>query len=222
MAFTVGALRGTEPTRGIVDHRLARRMLISQVRKGRLPLDQVCDAHPELIRAARNVGTQTSTPCPICEETDLKLVTYVFGTGPVGAGSLRLDGQGDAPTERAQRRPERVRGRGVRRVPVASPAAGDPGRWPALLGVNTRWLVAASRIARGRHARGVLGERRIELRPRRRRDELTTVVDSPVTDDRTPTRTDHDRHGGRTGQQARGCAAVGLHHRAGDDHRSRR
>ena len=79
MAFTVGALRGSDGSRGLIDHRLARRMLISQVKKGRVPLDQVCDAHPELIRAARNVGTQTSTCCPICEEADLKLVTYVFG-----------------------------------------------------------------------------------------------------------------------------------------------
>lgn len=81
MSFTVGALRSSDGARGIVDHRLARRMLISQVRRGRVPLDQVCDAHPELIRAAGNVGTQTSTPCPICEESDLRLVTYVFGTG---------------------------------------------------------------------------------------------------------------------------------------------
>ena len=44
-------------------------------------MDQVCDAHPELIRAARNVGTQTATRCPICEQTDLRLVTYVFGQG---------------------------------------------------------------------------------------------------------------------------------------------
>jgi hypothetical protein len=79
MAFTVGALRGSDGTRGLIDHRLARRMLIAQVKKGRVPLDQVCDAHPELIRAARNVGTQTSTRCPICEDADLKLVTYVFG-----------------------------------------------------------------------------------------------------------------------------------------------
>ncbi len=79
MSFSVGALRGTDGARGIIDHRLARRMLISQVKKGRLPLDQVCDAHSELIRAAKNVGTQTSTRCPICEESDLKLVTYVFG-----------------------------------------------------------------------------------------------------------------------------------------------
>jgi len=81
MSFTVGALRSSDGARGIVDHRLARRMLISQVRRGRIPLDQVCDAHPELIRAAGNVGTQTSTTCPICEESDLRLVTYVFGAG---------------------------------------------------------------------------------------------------------------------------------------------
>ena len=80
MSFSVGALRGGEQRRGIVDHRLARRMLINQVRLGRLGRDQVCDAHPELIRAARNVGTPTSTTCPVCEETDLRLVTYVFGS----------------------------------------------------------------------------------------------------------------------------------------------
>lgn len=67
------------PRRGIVDHRLARRMLINQVRVGRLRRDEVCDAHPELIRAATNVGTETSADCPICEATKLRIVTYVFG-----------------------------------------------------------------------------------------------------------------------------------------------
>ena len=81
MAFTVGALRGTDGARGIIDHRLARRMLINEVRRGRVPLETVCDAHPDLIRAARNVGTETSSTCPICEETELRLVTYVFGPG---------------------------------------------------------------------------------------------------------------------------------------------
>ena len=86
MGFTVGALRGPDGSRGIIDHRLARRMLISEVRRGRVPLEQVCDAHPELIRAAANVGTQTSSTCPICEQTELRLVTYVFGPriGPQG------------------------------------------------------------------------------------------------------------------------------------------
>lgn len=54
-------------------------MLINQVRLGRLRRDEVCDAHPELIRAASNVGTETNTLCPICEESKLRIVTYVFG-----------------------------------------------------------------------------------------------------------------------------------------------
>jgi hypothetical protein len=79
MGFTVGALRGGQERRGIVDHRLARRMLINQVRLGRISRTEVCDAHPELIRAARNVGTETTADCPICEEAKLRIVTYVFG-----------------------------------------------------------------------------------------------------------------------------------------------
>jgi hypothetical protein len=83
MGFTADALRGGPGDRraggGIVDHRLARRMLINQVRLGRLRRDEVCDAHPELIRAAGNVGTETKTVCPICEESNLRIVTYVFG-----------------------------------------------------------------------------------------------------------------------------------------------
>lgn len=54
-------------------------MLINQVRLGRLRREEVCDAHPELIRAAVNVGTETSTTCPICELANLRIVTYVFG-----------------------------------------------------------------------------------------------------------------------------------------------
>ncbi|MEY2957809.1 MAG: hypothetical protein RLZZ01_377 [Actinomycetota bacterium] len=86
MGFSVGALRGGEERRGIVDHRLARRMLINQVRLGRISRTEVCDAHPELIRAARNVGTPTSADCPICEESKLAIVTYVFGHGLPASG----------------------------------------------------------------------------------------------------------------------------------------
>lgn len=81
MSFSVRAVNGTDGSRGIIDHRLARRMLISEVKRGRVPLEQVCDAHPELIRAARNVGTRTTTVCPICDDSELRLVTYVFGHG---------------------------------------------------------------------------------------------------------------------------------------------
>ncbi len=81
MTFSADQLRGGthRPGRAIVDHRLARRNLISEYRKGRIRRDQICDAHNELIRAAKNVGAPTSVDCPICEESKLTLVTYVFG-----------------------------------------------------------------------------------------------------------------------------------------------
>ena len=79
-AFGVAALRsGSARGRGSVDHRLARRHLINEFHRGRLRQDQVCDAHPELIRAARNVGMTATVACPICTERGLRLVTYVFG-----------------------------------------------------------------------------------------------------------------------------------------------
>lgn len=76
--FSAGALRGAG--RGVVDHRLARRHLVNEFRRGRLRQDQICDAHPELIRAARNLGTESRATCPICEAAKLRLVTYVFGS----------------------------------------------------------------------------------------------------------------------------------------------
>jgi hypothetical protein len=80
MTFGAGAIRGATPGRGgVVDHRFMRRALVNEYRRGRLRRDQVCDAHPELIRAAVNVGDPTSVTCPICEEHRLVLVTYVFG-----------------------------------------------------------------------------------------------------------------------------------------------
>lgn len=64
---------------GEVDYRLARQAVISEFRKGRLARHEVCDAHPELVRAARNVGEESTQQCPICDAAKLVLVTYVFG-----------------------------------------------------------------------------------------------------------------------------------------------
>jgi hypothetical protein len=77
MTFGPGSLRGVRS--GVVDHRLARRALINEYRRGRLARHQVCDAHPELVRAARSVGRPTASDCPICDDDKLVLVTYVFG-----------------------------------------------------------------------------------------------------------------------------------------------
>ena len=80
MSLSADALRGAGHGRGHVDHRLARQHLVNEYRRGRLSQDQVCDAHPELIRAAKNVGTELASVCPICADGQLRLVTYVFGS----------------------------------------------------------------------------------------------------------------------------------------------
>jgi len=65
---------------GHVDYRLSRASTLTSYRRGELSLSEVCDAHPELVRAARQVGTATPGECPICERTGtLVHVTYVFG-----------------------------------------------------------------------------------------------------------------------------------------------
>jgi hypothetical protein len=63
----------------LVDYTLAKRAKLTELRGGRLSRDEVCDAHPELLRAARNVGERTPTPCPVCAAEPLVHVTYVFG-----------------------------------------------------------------------------------------------------------------------------------------------
>ena len=62
-----------------MDYSLARRSVLADVRRGRLPTSDVCDAHPDLVRAARNAGEPTDERCPICDEADLVHVSYVFG-----------------------------------------------------------------------------------------------------------------------------------------------
>ena len=92
MGFGPNAIRGTGL--GTVDYRLARASLISEYRKGRLAKAEVCDAHPELLRAAKNCGDPTRTQCPICEEVPLVHVSYLFGPG--------LGAQGKTITSRTE------------------------------------------------------------------------------------------------------------------------
>jgi hypothetical protein len=63
----------------MVDYRLARRAVLAEFRRGRLSQSEVCDAHPELRRAAQLYSRTTTEPCPICADATLVLVTYVFG-----------------------------------------------------------------------------------------------------------------------------------------------
>jgi uncharacterized protein DUF5318 len=71
---------------GQVTYRLARNAVVSEFHKGRLSRLDVCDAHPELVRAARGIGEPTSEACPICEEANVVLVSYAFGPGLPASG----------------------------------------------------------------------------------------------------------------------------------------
>lgn len=80
MSFGPGTLQGAPSgVPGEIDYRLARQALISEFKKGRLAQHEVCDAHPELQRAARECSEATRQRCPICEDANLVLVSYVFG-----------------------------------------------------------------------------------------------------------------------------------------------
>ena len=75
------SLRG-RPASGLsgdIDYRLARNSVVSELKRGRMSRVDVCDAQPELLRAARNVGTPTGEDCPICEEAKIVLVSFAFG-----------------------------------------------------------------------------------------------------------------------------------------------
>lgn len=96
--------------RGFTDYRMAKRALVRKVSRGSVAIRDVCDAHPELLRAARNVGAVTDRACPICTLADdraavprdpadsLRLVTYVYGddlkrkSGQVVWSRRELDG----------------------------------------------------------------------------------------------------------------------------------
>ena len=90
MSFRPEALRGAPtgglPMGGQVTYRLARNSVVSEFRKGRLSRLDVCDAHPELVRAARGVGEPTGEECPICAEAEVVFVSYAFGSGLPASG----------------------------------------------------------------------------------------------------------------------------------------
>ena len=78
MSFRPQSVRGADGP-GEIDYRLARQSVLSEFRKGRVARHEICDAHPELVRAAREVGDPTAITCPVCEEAKVVLVSYVFG-----------------------------------------------------------------------------------------------------------------------------------------------
>lgn len=71
--------RPPAPAGPSVDYTLARRALIASLRRGVLDVGDVCDAHPELMRAAKHIGDEVERSCPVCSHEALRWVRYVYG-----------------------------------------------------------------------------------------------------------------------------------------------
>jgi len=78
----------------VVEFGLVRHALLAKVAAGQIRYEDICDAHPELLRAARNIGRKTGETCPVCSDAELVEVTYVFGA--------RLPSGGTCPSTRAE------------------------------------------------------------------------------------------------------------------------
>jgi hypothetical protein len=61
-----------------IDYRLQRRIALDQLALGKLALEQPCDAHPELLRAARHLGEPKGEQCPVCHVVELVTLHYAF------------------------------------------------------------------------------------------------------------------------------------------------
>jgi hypothetical protein len=73
---------GTLPVvRQHTDYALARRAVLRDLQRGRVDRFDVCDAHPELVRAARYVGDKAPHACPVCGGRGVAYVSYVYGDG---------------------------------------------------------------------------------------------------------------------------------------------
>lgn len=64
---------------GWIDYRLARERAVRAYVTGEAMRSEVCDAQTELMRNAQACGTPMDQECPICHDSDVVQVTYVFG-----------------------------------------------------------------------------------------------------------------------------------------------
>ena len=81
--------------RAVIDYALARRATLADLGRGGLSRREACDAHPDLLRAARHHGEATTTRCPVCRDLHpLVAVTYVYGD-ELGESSGRARAQSE-------------------------------------------------------------------------------------------------------------------------------
>jgi hypothetical protein len=76
------------------DYRLRRRAALRAVEDGQRSREDVCDAHPDLVRAGTHIGILTDEPCPICAEPGMRFVDYAYprlSNGRRLGGAVRRD-----------------------------------------------------------------------------------------------------------------------------------
>jgi hypothetical protein len=64
--------------KGRIDYRMQRRAVLRDVKSGLRSADDARDAHPDLVRAGIHIGTPVRDACPLCDEHELRHVSYVF------------------------------------------------------------------------------------------------------------------------------------------------
>lgn len=81
--------------RAVIEYALSRRATLVDLRRGGISRRDACDAHPDLLRAARHHGEPLAVPCPVCRgASPLVSVTHAFG-GELGESSGRARAQSE-------------------------------------------------------------------------------------------------------------------------------
>jgi hypothetical protein len=104
--------------KGRIDYRMQRRAALNDLAVGRRSSDDVCDAHPELLRAALHLGEEAREPCPVCDTAPLRHVTYVFE-----GKNRRTQGGRAVPRESLSRQAQRYGDLAVYTVEVCTACA---------------------------------------------------------------------------------------------------
>ena len=88
---TLAAVRSR---RSVVDYALQRRAVLADLHAGRISANEVCDATPYLLRAAKYHGERTDRTCPVCRREPVWQVNYVYGDElKTAAGQARATGE---------------------------------------------------------------------------------------------------------------------------------
>ena len=78
MGFIPSELVEANPS-GDVSYLLERNRVLRKYERGELTRNDICDAHPELIRASHHYSERIPGLCPVCDKEAVRLVSYVFG-----------------------------------------------------------------------------------------------------------------------------------------------